>query len=40
MVLADSDDDALRDAIPARIDGFATDMMLAGPFVFGSRLQD
>lgn len=40
MVLATSDDPVLRDAIPARIDGFATDILVAGPFVHGSKLRD
>lgn len=31
-VLATSDDQTLRDAIPARIDGFVTNIMVAGPF--------
>lgn len=40
MVLAESDSPELRDAIPARIDGFATDVMVAGPFFDNRRWQD
>ena len=40
MILATSNDQTLRDAVPARIDGFATDIMVAGPFMHGSKLRD